>query len=285
MVEGPRRCLAVLLGVTLAEARSCNLWQVVNQDASAFSDVSGVLNDKYALELKGSWKPAISGKMLQSFEGGCPSRSSELEGVSFTLSSSSSEPILVDYSQVKAGPATIGVSELRAAMQPTTFVATKAACTGETAGGGWCFSGTVVVESVSGIAHVLGHDFDLAGQQGTFDIAGFLEPDEQQLGLKIVRLAASFEVATDAVHGPFNLKGYLSSAAELPYSFEFDELRAEAASALASRPRGLSARATLGALVAGVCAAALVAARRWRLSRRAAAPHGDARRLGLGDLL
>jgi hypothetical protein len=235
-----RRCvgctLALLASLPAAAGRACSLWQVINDVNSRFTDVSGVLNDKYSLELKGAWAPTISGKMMQTFDGACPSSISELEGVGFTLSTSASEPLLVSYSEVKAGPATIGVSQLTAILEPTHFVASAANCVGPLSGGSWCFSGSVVMRAVAGNAHVLSHDFDLADQTGEFHVWGYVEPDENELTLELVKIEARVEIDTKDVHGPFQLGGYLRSAAQLPYAFSFEGARTRAAAERSRRP-------------------------------------------------
>lgn len=264
-------CVLLALGAPRAAARDrlCNLWQVIDQDSSKFTHVSGVLNDKYSLNLKGSWHPHISGKMLQSFEGRCPSRLSQLEGRSFTLSSSSAEPIFLTYSEVKAGPATIRVSQLQAQMLPASFTISDDACEGDLEGASFCFAGQARLVALSGTAHALGHDFDLTGANGTFHIgaaaarssargrarartrargsrararrtlsrgaAGYIEPDELRLGLQLTQVSADFAVATAEVHGPFKLAGHISSAAELPYTFDLGARAGHGARGLARR--------------------------------------------------
>lgn len=220
--------LALLLAASAAtaSARMCSLWQIINEKQSEFNDVSGVLNDKYGLTLKGAWAPAIAGKMLQTFDGVCPQSLSELEGIGFTLSTSPTEPMQLSYSEVKAGPATIGVSNLRALLEPAHFTATAAQCVGPTEGGQWCFQGTVTMRAVSGVAHVLGNNFDLADQTGVFRVWGALDPDQSELRLNLAKIEADFNVDKPQVHGPFKLTGFLLSGAALPYEFNFNGARA-----------------------------------------------------------
>lgn len=230
--------LVLATSAATASARMCSLWQIIDDKQSEFNDVSGVLNDKYGLTLKGAWSPSIAGKMLQTFDGACPQSLSELEGIGFTLSTSPTEPLLLSYSEVKAGPATIGVSDLRALLEPAHFTATAAQCVGPNEGGQWCFEGSVTMRAVSGVAHVLGNNFDLSDQEGVFSVWGALDPEQSELRLNFAQIVADFNVNTPEVHGPFKLKGFLLSGAALPYEFNFDGTRKpDAADARGARRR------------------------------------------------
>lgn len=189
----PHRALLLVAWAAVAAGRACPLWQIIEPEVSRFNRVEGSLNG-YALELRGDLQPTIRGKILQSYENGCPLSMSALESSGFSLETSESEPILVDYAEVKVGPAKIALTGLRAAMERHHFDASVSLCGPNENFGGPCFSGTISLRALTGNAHVLGHDIDLTGQVGNVDIRGYMDPDEQELRLQITWMHVNYDV-------------------------------------------------------------------------------------------
>ncbi|KAJ1620553.1 hypothetical protein T492DRAFT_1077359 [Pavlovales sp. CCMP2436] len=258
-----RVALVLAMYAAAVAGRPCSLWGSIDPTASRFNEVSGDIND-YKLNLKGDWQPKISGKLLMTFDDGCPLYLSQLEGVGFTLSSSAVNPIAVSYSEVRVGPAYIKVSDLQAALDAHHFVASTDECTQNY--GGPCFSGTVTARALSGKAHVLTADLSLEGSEGDIEIEGYFEPDESELRLQITKLKCTFKIAESNAKGEFVLGGYLTASAPLPSSFTFDLLGEPSAVELRGIGSLPSRAASTVALVA--CAAALLIASRLRAVRR-----------------
>lgn len=195
-----RAALALAACAALASARPCSLWQIIDPEVSKFNTVRGNLNG-YGLDLKGGFEPVIRGKILQTFDSTCPTSMSALDSIGFTLSSSASEPILVDYAEIKVGPAKISLSGLRGAMEAHHFEASVAQCGPDENYGGPCFGGTVSLHALTGNAHVLSHDIDLTGQTGQVEVRGYLEPDEEELRLQFTTMHINYQVSQAARRG------------------------------------------------------------------------------------
>lgn len=212
---------ALLVGQCWAD-RSCHLWQDIDDRFSRFTHVDGVLNDKYGLELKGTWTPRIAGKLLLTFPGQCPATLSALENCAFSLSSSVQEPVFLSYSEVKAGPASIKLSRLTAQMERSEFVISSAACEGpDLSGGNYCFSGIARIRAINGTATALGTPYNLAGAAGDFHLEGYVDADASVLQMHFTKIKAAFMIDTKEVKGPFNLEGHMETSAQLPYLFSF----------------------------------------------------------------
>jgi hypothetical protein len=212
------RSVLVLALAAAVAGRPCSLWGSIEPSVSRFNEVAGDING-YELDLKGDWKPTLSGKLLMTFEAGCPLKLSQLDGIAFTLSSSAIYPIDVSYSEVRVGPAYIKVSDLQAALDAHHFVASNDQCKQNY--GGPCFSGTVTARALQGKAHVLTNDLELKGSEGDIEIEGYLEPDESEIRLQITKLKCTFKIDADDAEGEFVLGGYLMASAPLPSSFTF----------------------------------------------------------------
>jgi len=192
-IPTPRLALLAAWAATAVQGRACSLWQIIDAESSRFNVVHGNLNG-YELTLRGDLQPTVRGKILQTFDGSCPTSMSALQSVGFTLSTSESEPILVDYAEVKVGPAKISLTDLRGAMESHHFDASFASCGPDENFGGPCFAGTVRMRALTGNAHVLGHNLNLAGMTGDIDVRGYLDPGDSELRLQLTSMHIKYMV-------------------------------------------------------------------------------------------